>query len=56
MSIRLSNSVIVALYRDASCRVEAGAISDVAITGVFQYVSGDSPEDTAISGATACMF
>ena len=51
MSIRPSNSVIVALYRDASCCVEA----DDAITG-YSTVSGDSPEDSSNSGATACMF
>ena len=51
MSIRQSNSVIVALYRDASCCVEA----DDAITG-YSTVSGDSPVDSSISGATACMF
>ena len=52
MSSRTSNSVIVALYRDTNCCVEA---SD-AITGVFHSISGDSPEDSSISGTTACMF
>ena len=31
MSIRLSNSVIVALYRDASCCVEAGGVFFVGV-------------------------
>ena len=49
ISHRLSNSTSVALYRVTSCRVEADALSDAAITG-------NSPEDTVISGAIACMF
>ena len=40
MSSRPSNSVIVALYRDMNCCVEAND----AITG-YSTVSGDSPED-----------
>ena len=52
MSSRPSNSVIVALYRHTNCCVEA----DDAITDLPGYstVSGDSPEDSSISGATAC--
>ena len=54
MSSRPSNSVIVALYRDTNCCVEA----DDAITDLPGYstVSGDSPEDSSICGATVCMF
>ena len=51
MSSRPSNSVIAALYRDTNCCVEAND----AITGVF-HCQWDSPEDSSISGTTACMF
>ena len=53
MSIRPSNSVIVALYRDASCLVELKRTTP--LPG-YSTVSGDSPEDSSISGATACMI
>ena len=57
MSHRLSNSMIefVALYRDESCRVEAdGDASGRLMTD--DAITGNSPEDTAISGATECIF
>ena len=52
MTIRPSNIVIVALF----ITTRVAALKRTTPLPGYSTVSGDSPEDSSISGATACMF